>query len=103
MGGSHISALKLINALDPREFRALIVLHSSKGQLGEFLRYEKIAYELAPTPSHFAPASARQQLRSMIGASRTIAALAAYLRERDVRIVHTNEGDRKSTRLNSSH
>src|SRR3546814_11838217 len=50
MGGSHISALKLINALDPREFRALIVLHSSKGQLGEFLRYEKIAYYLAPTP-----------------------------------------------------
>src|SRR3546814_7169316 len=57
MGGSHISALKLIGALDQKKYRPLIVLHDDRGQFADFLRAEGVAYEHAPTPWHLAPAS----------------------------------------------
>src|SRR3546814_10259659 len=48
MGGSHISALKLIGALDRKKYRPLIVLHDDRGQFAEFLRAEGVAFEHAP-------------------------------------------------------
>lgn len=92
MGGSHISALKLIRALDRKKYRPLIVLHDDRGQFADFLRAEGVAFEHAPTPWHLAPASRAETIGKMMGAPKALASLARYLQQRDVRIVHTNEG-----------
>lgn len=92
MGGSHISALKLIQSLDQHEFQPLIVLHDDKGQFGDFLRSEGIPYELAPTERLIAPVSALRHLSELAAMPRLIAVLARFLKDRDVRIVHSNEG-----------
>ncbi len=96
MGGSHISALKLIEALDATEFRPLIVLHSDAGQFGDFLRSEGISFELAPTPVHISPVPAGRR-QGLVDTARMLAALTRYLRERKVRIVHSNEGPMHAT------
>src|SRR3546814_2420569 len=71
MGGSHISALKLIGALDRKKYRPLIVLHDDRGQFADFLRAEGVAFEHAPTPWHLAPASRAETIGKMMGAPRS--------------------------------
>lgn len=92
MGGSHISALKLIRALDPQEFRPIIVLHDDKGQFADFLRSEGIDFVRAPTPWHVAPSTRMESLRIALGAPAGATTLARYLRRQKVDIVHSNEG-----------
>ena len=97
MGGSHISALKLIETLDRRIYRPLIVLHSAEGQLGDFLREHGFPFEHAPLSAHITPTSMLGELRGLVSAPRSFLNLARFLRAHDVRIVHTNEGPMHAT------
>lgn len=97
MGGSHISALKLIETLDPRDYKPLIVLHSDEGQFAEFLHEHGFSFERAPMQAHIAPGSRLGELRRLASAPATFWRLARFLKDRNVRIVHTNEGPMHAT------
>ena len=95
VGGSHISAAKLIQGLDRRRFSPLIVLHHEEGQLGEFLRSEGLDYTTLQDVGFFGNAYGVERKQ---GAGATLATmrdqwrLARFLRQNQVRIVHTNDG-----------
>ncbi|WP_205479940.1 glycosyltransferase family 4 protein [Sphingomonas arenae] len=94
-GGSHVSAFQLIKSLDPSEFTPLVLLHSDCGQVAELLRSEGIAYSIAPVADHFGRARGVDRDSRPLRIARAIAGqwqLARFLRERRVRIVHTNDG-----------
>ena len=57
VGGSHISAVKLVKGLDRAEFRPLVLLHRSEGPVLDLLAAEGIGFELAPTPEYLDPAT----------------------------------------------
>lgn len=97
MGGSHISALRLIEALDPDEFRPLIVLHSAEGQFGEFLQAQGIAFELAPSAHYIESLRNGGTFRALGSTPATLRQLRAYLKDRNVSIVHSNEGPMHAT------
>lgn len=95
IGGSHISAVKLIQALDRTHFRPLVVLHRDEGQLPDFFRSQGVPFECAPT-RHFLGTSwglkrAWNAAEAIRGAASQLR-LARFLRQRRVRIVHTNDG-----------
>lgn len=94
-GGSHISALKLIQSLDRSRFRPLVVLHSDSGEVADLLRREGVPYVTAPSPHHFGRSPGVERQRGVKGALKALAAQWAqvrFLRRNQVRIVHTNEG-----------
>jgi glycosyltransferase involved in cell wall biosynthesis len=92
VGGSHVSAIKLIRTLDRRRYEPLILLHRREGPLMEMLQAAGLGYEMAPSGDFFSPAPLREQLASLARAPRLISMLARFLRDRGVGIVHTNEG-----------
>lgn len=96
IGGSHISAIKLIKGLDRREFRPLVFLHKCEGATVDLLTSEGIAFESAPSPDCFDPA-APGWFRQLASAPRLTMLLERFLRHRGVRIVHTNDGPMHAT------
>jgi glycosyltransferase involved in cell wall biosynthesis len=91
VGGSHISALNLILHLDPERFRPLVVLAVPDGPLARIVHDRGVVVEPAPTTRYL------ERGRGSLHAAATLILretmrLRRYLRERDVRIVHTNEG-----------
>lgn len=97
VGGSHISAIKLIEAFDRRKVRPLVVLHEAGGELARFLDERGIAYEIAPqVPSIGQKPSGGGRIAAalrFVGATaKSAGPLARFLRERDVDLVHTNDG-----------
>jgi glycosyltransferase involved in cell wall biosynthesis len=96
VGGSHVSALGLIRALDSARYEPLILVHGDAGPLGELLRAEGIKAEPAPIEAlsgGTVPALAKM-IRHGPG---IIYGAAKFLRDRRVRIVHTNEGPMHAT------
>jgi glycosyltransferase involved in cell wall biosynthesis len=96
VGGSHLSALKLIETLDRTQFKPLVLLHQDEGPLAELLRAEGLEPEVAPMPWFLRPGSTLSPAIVWNGA-RHIRRAAAFLRDRGVRIVHTNEGPMHAT------
>lgn len=96
VGGSHISAAKLIRSLDPAKYTPLVVLHREQGAVAALLRDEGIATEPAPTAALLSPERRLGGAASfrMIG---DMVRMARFLRARDVRILHTNEGPMHAT------
>lgn len=95
VGGSHISAVKLIQGLDRTRFSPMILLHHEEGQLSEFLRSEGLDYTTLPGLRFFGNSygvSRERGVAATLGAVRDQGRLARFLRENDVRIVHTNDG-----------
>ena len=45
VGGSHLSAAKLIQHLDQARYRPLVVLHRPEGDMAELFRAHGIAFE----------------------------------------------------------
>jgi glycosyltransferase involved in cell wall biosynthesis len=92
LGGSHVSAIKLIEALDPACVRALVVLHVADGPLAGYLRQRGVPFEMAP--ANILPAGGRHAgvARSISSAMRAVLPLARFLKARDVEILHTNDG-----------
>lgn len=96
IGGSHISALGLIRGLDQERFRPLIVLQVRGGTLEQFFRDAGLEVHSAP-PSPTLAYGRRlspvniAQLLSSVGARRR------FLLERQIAIVHTNDGRTHAT------
>ncbi len=88
IGGSHVSALLLIDALDRTRYQPVIVLHE-RGALAELLDARSIAYEFLPV-SAFAGASPK--LSRIVGSALAAAPrLRRFLRAHRVGIVHCND------------
>ncbi|WP_159587172.1 glycosyltransferase family 4 protein [Chelativorans xinjiangense] len=91
IGGSHVSAVRLIQALDHRFVRPLVVLHVVDGPLADYLTERGISFVDAPTGP--LPGRAPQAIRR--GMSYTIHALAPltrFVRANKIDLVHTNDG-----------
>jgi glycosyltransferase involved in cell wall biosynthesis len=89
VGGSHLSATKLIQSLDRRRYQPVVVLHQPATPLADMLRKAGIAFESAPSARYLDGGSLWHDVGFVL--SQTMR-FARYLRERDVRIVHTNDG-----------
>jgi glycosyltransferase involved in cell wall biosynthesis len=89
VGGSHLSATKLIQSLDRRRYQPLVVLHQHDSPLADMLRKAGIPFEPAPSARYLDGASLWHDAGFVM--SQTLR-FARYLREREVRIVHTNDG-----------
>ena len=87
IGGSHISALHLIRGLDPKRYRPLVLMHQTDGPVAELFDEENIPYEPAPVKRCLEgrPGDALFFLRDL-------RCLERFLRERQVRLLHTNDG-----------
>jgi glycosyltransferase involved in cell wall biosynthesis len=94
IGGSSISALNLIRHLDRDRYRPLILMHDLDGPAAQLFRDEHLEVEPAPI-GQCANGDARgRDLRFALGKA---GRLSRYLRARDVRIVHTNDGRMHAT------
>ena len=89
VGGSHFSAAKLIQSLDRRRYQPVVVLHQLEGPLADMLREVGIGFEPAPSERYLDGASLRHDAGFVL--TQTLR-FARFLRQRDVRIVHTNDG-----------
>ena len=94
VGGSHVSVAKLIRHLDPERYRPLVVLHEMGGEVAALLRAEGIAFEPAPCEKFLAGRDPFADAAFLMIESRR---LARFLRDRRVRIVHTNDGGTHAT------
>ncbi|WP_265518334.1 glycosyltransferase family 4 protein [Nitratireductor luteus] len=93
IGGSHVSAVRFIQALDRRFVRALVALHVVDGPLAGYLTERGIPFVRAPARPfpgrNSQPAAALRGLRYTI---RALAPLTHFLKENDIDLVHTNDG-----------
>ncbi|WP_179953908.1 glycosyltransferase [Denitrobaculum tricleocarpae] len=87
IGGSQVSVLLLIGALDRTRFEPVIVLHE-EGHFAEYLTARNIDYVLAPRIPLVVGGGLLIRLRAMLKCS---GRLAAFLREQKIDIVHTND------------
>ncbi|MEJ1157417.1 glycosyltransferase family 4 protein [Prosthecomicrobium sp. N25] len=99
IGGSHISAMKLIKHLDRDRFRPLIALHDASSALADLLRRNGLDFVEAPAVPYLkAGGSAGARLRSAAAfLMRSVPLCRAFLKRHDVRIVHTNDGQMHAT------
>ncbi|NWK98780.1 hypothetical protein DM806_24580 [Sphingobium lactosutens] len=95
IGGSHISALQLIQGLNHTQFEPVVLLHSLDGPLPDFLANAGIAFERAPIPRYWQ--AGHVALRDLPTMPADIARMRAYLRAHKIKIVHTNEGAMHAT------
>lgn len=91
VGGSHVSALGLIRNLDKSRFLPLVVLHYPDGPVADLFRREGVSFETAPALNRLSLAGPRN-FRTALNVVRTVPALVKFLKARNVRIVHTNDG-----------
>jgi glycosyltransferase involved in cell wall biosynthesis len=96
VGGSHISAVKLLKGLNQARFDPLVLVHHCTGPTIDLLENEGIAYEAAPLTGFFDP-SAVDRLQQLAALPGQTLRLARFLRRRRVRIVHTNDGPMHAT------
>jgi glycosyltransferase involved in cell wall biosynthesis len=94
VGGSHLSAAKLIQNLDRGRYQPLVLLHRPEGQVGDLFRDGGIAFEPAPSERFLEGASLRDDVGFLLA---EVLPLARFLRRRGVRIVHTNDGRTHAT------
>lgn len=89
VGGSHLSAAKLIQNLDRRRYQPLVILHRPDGQVADLFRDDGIGFEPAPSARFLEGANLRRDLAFLLTQTPR---LARFLRRRGARIVHTNDG-----------
>lgn len=92
VGGSHISAIGLIQHLDRSRFEPLVVVNEVYGPLADLLRREGIEYEKGPLDESLDPAVSHRDGRTFAYLSRSIPKVVRFLRKKRVDIVHTNDG-----------
>lgn len=91
IGGSHISALRLIQNLDPRLFRPLVMLHQSDGAVADLFRAEGLEFIACPARPPLSPQGI-PGLADLVRLPARFRQMAAFLAAHEVGIVHTNEG-----------
>jgi glycosyltransferase involved in cell wall biosynthesis len=94
VGGSHLSAAKLIQNLDRRRYQPVVILHRTEGQVADMFRDGGIAFEPAPSARFLDGASLCDDTAFVL--TQTLR-LARFLRRRGARIVHTNDGRTHAT------
>lgn len=94
VGGSHLSAAKLIQSLDRRRYQPVVIVHQLEGPLADMLRNGGIPFEPAPSTQYLNGANVWRDAGFVL--SQTLP-FARYLRQRAVRIVHTNDGHSHAT------
>lgn len=94
IGGSHVSALKLIARLDRRLVDPLIVLHEPENDLARQIQKMGLEFVGLSKLELLAPASRLGKSKIKYGAYlfRTLPILVKFLKSRRVQIVHTNDG-----------
>ncbi|MBU2532203.1 MAG: glycosyltransferase family 4 protein [Alphaproteobacteria bacterium] len=98
VGGSHISSLKLIEALDRRRYDPLIVLHENDGRLAPFLRERGHGFIIAPpgvlvgTRRQYANSQLSRWQDAASFMMTSLPKLVRFIRESGIDIVHTNDG-----------
>lgn len=97
IGGSHISALKLIQALDRSRVRPMVALHGPKGDFAAFLERQNVDFVIAPDVEILAPTGPRERGKGRLAAAWTyltdsVPRMRRFLRINGVEIVHTNDG-----------
>ena len=96
VGGSHISAIKLIEGLDRDLFKPLIVLHDDTAELAKLISRQGLPFVNAPNVPLLQPrqATAAHMQTSSVWTylTRSVPKLRSFLRAHDVDIVHTNDG-----------
>ena len=96
VGGSHISALGLIRTLDPKIFRPLIVPQVPDGEIATMFRDHGLETETS-FPWTELPYNKPIKFRKFLGVVSDIPAQIHFLRQRNVDIVHTNDGRTHAT------
>lgn len=98
IGGSHISALKLVAGLDRDRFHPTVLLHdidgSGAGRLGEYIHSLGLEYKTLANVQILAPAHSKTGKSISVSTylRRTLPALRRFLLEGGYDIVHTNDG-----------
>jgi glycosyltransferase involved in cell wall biosynthesis len=94
IGGSHISALKLISQIDRKLVEPLIVLHQPDGILSKFIHELGLEFVGLPNLELIAPAARQGASKTKLGDyfGKTLPYLRRFLRSHRVQIVHTNDG-----------
>jgi glycosyltransferase involved in cell wall biosynthesis len=87
IGGSHVSALELIRGLPRNSVETVVVLHR-RGALADYLGELGVPFDLAP---EVGVVSAGSLLAQGAGMLRCAPALAGYVRNRGIDIVHTHD------------
>ncbi|BCP53908.1 glycosyl transferase [Kaistia sp. 32K] len=90
VGGSHISAIRLIEALNPSQVRPIVVLHVADGPVAAYVKQRGIPFVEAPLRAR--PGANGRGLRAIGPALGALAPLTRFLRQHGVAIVHTNDG-----------
>jgi glycosyltransferase involved in cell wall biosynthesis len=94
LGGSSISALNLIRHIDRDRYRPLILMHDVDGPAAQLFKDEDLDVEPAPIGECATGTGRGSDLQFAL---RKAGSLSRYLRARDVRIVHTNDGRMHAT------
>ena len=96
VGGSHISVLGLIRTLDPKIFRPLIVPQVPDGEIATMFRDHGLETETS-FPWTELPYNTPIKLRKLLGVVSDIPVQIHFLRQRNVDVVHTNDGRTHAT------
>ncbi|MGF6177809.1 glycosyltransferase family 4 protein [Ensifer sp. 4252] len=100
VGGSHISAVGLIRALDRSKYVPLVILHRPGKALEGYLSERGLPFVTSPEVAVMSPRLLHgigSKLSGAFGYVRTTARLSSFLREKHVDIVHTNDGQMHAT------
>ncbi|MBV1896620.1 MAG: glycosyltransferase, partial [Rhodobacteraceae bacterium] len=94
IGGSHVSSLKLVAALDRDRFEPVIALHREGGALGEYVASLGMEYQVISKPAIIAPKYSRTSADASLAGylTRSVPGFTRLLREMKIDIVHTNDG-----------
>lgn len=91
LGGSHHSLLGLLQQLDRNRYRIVVVVEKLGGKLSRFFAgFDQLEDPAAPRDPLVA--GNPQGLREFLGTFSGLRTRARFLREHNVRIVHTNDG-----------
>lgn len=100
VGGSHISAVALIRALDRSRYQPLVILHRTGSTLEAYLTERGLSFVKSPDVTIMSPrhsGGAVGQFSRTFAYLRTTARLSTFLRRNAVDIVHTNDGQMHAT------
>lgn len=96
VGGSHISVLGLIKAIDRGQYRALITVQKPGGTIARLFEDNGFSVE-SPFPWKGLPFDSRIGLGQLAGTIRDLGPKVRYLRHKQVDIVHSNDGRTHAT------
>jgi glycosyltransferase involved in cell wall biosynthesis len=99
IGGSHISALKLVKSLDHNKVEPVIVLHQTDGVLANYILQQGMNFVGLPELHILTPQARRGGKNAEIWGYlfKTLPFLLKFLRSNAIQIVHTNDGQIHAT------